>query len=145
VRRDAIDEATELFPDLAALLSRRAGVLSGGEQQMLALGCAMVSHPQVLLLDEMSLGLAPIIVERLMSQVRTIAARTGCAVLLVEQHVDLALRVVDRGYVLAQGQIVAGGTADELAARKEVLESSYLGEVALEQKPLPSRADGRMP
>jgi len=86
----------------------------------------------VLLLDEMSLGLAPIIVERLLATVRRIADESGCAVMLVEQHVHLALRIVDRAYVLAHGNIVADGSAEELGNNQEILESSYLGEAVLE-------------
>jgi branched-chain amino acid transport system ATP-binding protein len=131
-RKAAMGEALDLFPALEPLLNRRAALLSGGEQQMLALGRALVSRPKALLLDEMSLGLAPIIVERLMDTVRKIADQTGCAVILVEQHVHLALRIVDRGYVLSHGSIEVEGSAQELNANREVLESSYLGDLALE-------------
>jgi branched-chain amino acid transport system ATP-binding protein len=131
-RREALDRALELFPALVPLGKRNTGLLSGGEQQMLALARALVSKPKVLLLDEMSLGLAPIIVERLLSTVRDIADQTGCAVILVEQHVHLALRIVDRAYVLAHGSIAMEGTAERLGEKREVLEASYLGEVSLE-------------
>jgi branched-chain amino acid transport system ATP-binding protein len=131
-RREALDQALELFPALIPLGKRNTGLLSGGEQQMLALARALVSKPKILLLDEMSLGLAPIIVERLLSTVRDIADRTGCAVILVEQHVHLALRIVDRAYVLAHGSIAMEGTAEILGEKREVLEASYLGEVSLE-------------
>jgi branched-chain amino acid transport system ATP-binding protein len=131
-RKARIREVDELFPALKPLGRRQAGLLSGGEQQMLAMGRALATRPKVLLLDEMSMGLAPIIVERLLATVRELADRTGCAVLLVEQHVPLALDVIDRAYVLAHGSVVLSGTSADLRANSHILESSYLGKAGLE-------------
>ena len=126
-RAAAMDRAMELFPALQPLRKRRAGLLSGGEQQMLAMARALASEPKVLLVDEMSMGLAPIIVERMMPVVRRIADETGTGVLIVEQHVHMALSISDRGYVLNHGNLVLEGTAAELTARRDLLEASYLG------------------
>ncbi len=129
-RKETLKEelAYEYFPALAELRSRRAGLLSGGEQQMLAVGRALAREPSLLLLDELSLGLAPVIVERLLPVVRTFAESSGCAVLLVEQHVHLALEVCDRGYVLSHGDLVLHRPASELRANRQLIVSSYLGE-----------------
>jgi branched-chain amino acid transport system ATP-binding protein len=122
-----VDGVLDHFPALRPLLGRRAGLLSGGEQQMLALAGALVGSPRLLVIDEMSLGLSPLMVERLLPLVRTIAEERSTAVLLVEQHVGMALAAADRGYVLTGGRIAHHGTADELARDREILEASYLG------------------
>ena len=126
-RLDA-DAAYRYFPALAELRDRRCGLLSGGEQQMLAVGRALARHPKLLLLDELSLGLAPVIVESLLPVVRQYADESGCGVVLVEQHIELALTIADRGCVLSHGEVVLRGEADELRRNHELLISSYFGE-----------------
>jgi branched-chain amino acid transport system ATP-binding protein len=120
--------ALDRFPALKPLLNRRAGLLSGGEQQMLALGRALMSEPRVLIVDEMSLGLAPVIVQRLLPILRQVADDSGAAVLMVEQHVDLALQISDWAYVLSHGELVEQASAKDLRKSRAALAASYLGE-----------------
>jgi branched-chain amino acid transport system ATP-binding protein len=129
-RQGREEELLEMLPELRKCLGRKAGLLSGGEQQMLAVGRALVTRPRLLLVDEMSLGLAPVIVERLLPILRRAADELGSSVLFVEQHVALALEISDRAYVLAHGRIRLEGPAAELRGRRELLAASYLGETA---------------
>jgi len=122
-----IDAAFDHFPALRPLKDRKAGLMSGGEQQMLAIARALARKPRLLMLDEMSLGLAPVIVGRLLPVVREYATTTGTGVLLVEQHVHMALKIADRGYVLSHGEMAASGTAAELSDNSALLAASYLG------------------
>lgn len=119
-------DTSTLFPELADLQDRPAGLLSGGQQQMLGLAVVLSREPKLLLIDEMSFGLAPIIVRRLMEAVRDVAAE-GTAVVMVEQFARLALENSDRGYVLVNGRIEAGGDASELLENLDEIEQSYLG------------------
>ncbi len=116
----------EISPQLRALANRQAGQLSGGEQQILALTRAVASNPKVLLADELSLGLAPIVVSRMLGLARQLAER-GAGVLLVEQFARQALLVSDRAYVLRRGQIVLSGTASDLLADIGTVEKTYFG------------------
>ncbi len=115
----------ELFPRLRERISQKAGTLSGGEQQMLAIGRALMSAPKVLLLDEPSMGLAPILVEQIFSIIRTINEQ-GTTVLLVEQNALMALGIANRGYILQTGEIVLTDAAAALA-RNEAVKKAYLG------------------
>ncbi|SOD74623.1 amino acid/amide ABC transporter ATP-binding protein 2 (HAAT family) [Jatrophihabitans sp. GAS493] len=115
------------FPALRNLQSRKAGLLSGGEQQMLAIGKALLAEPKILLIDEMSLGLAPIIVQEMLPGIRDLAKDEGIAVVLVEQHVALALSVSDRAIVLNHGRIVLEGSAAQLLKEQGRVESAYFG------------------
>jgi branched-chain amino acid transport system ATP-binding protein len=121
-----LEHVFSLFPRLKERLPQRAGTLSGGEQQMLAMGRALMARPKVLLLDEPSMGLAPIFVETIFTIIRTINAE-GTTILLVEQNARMALQVAHRGYVLQSGEIILHDTASALL-RSDVVRKSYLGE-----------------
>ena len=123
--RAALDEVFTLFPRLAERRVQRAGTLSGGERQMLAMGRALMGQPEVLMLDEPSLGLAPLIVREIFRVIGGLRAR-GCAILLVEQNARAALQVADHGYVLETGRMVLQGPSADLAGDARVV-STYLG------------------
>jgi branched-chain amino acid transport system ATP-binding protein len=120
-----LERVLELFPILRARQSQRGGTLSGGEQQMLAIARALMGRPRLLLLDEPSLGLAPMIVKQIFRTIREVNEKTGMTILLVEQNAHQALRLADRGYVLATGKIVMSGPGKELLANREV-RAAYL-------------------
>jgi branched-chain amino acid transport system ATP-binding protein len=124
---EAVEGMFELFPALENRRRLGAGALSGGEQQMLAMARALIQRPKVMLVDEMSMGLAPVIVERLFSAIRQFATDNECAVIFVEQYVHVALHVADHASVLSRGRMVLSGIASEIAARPEQMESAYLG------------------
>jgi branched-chain amino acid transport system ATP-binding protein len=121
-----LDAALDLFPELGKLLGIRAGLLSGGEQQMLTLARALSRKPTVLLADELSMGLAPLVVKRLLDAVVRAAKQMDTAVLLVEQHVRKALEHCDRAYVMHRGTIALSGTTSELLAQITEIEDHYL-------------------
>jgi branched-chain amino acid transport system ATP-binding protein len=122
-----LDEALELFPELEPRLNLRAGLLSGGQQQMLALARAVGRKPAALLIDELSFGLAPALCERIFERLRSIAAATSLGILLVEQHIHYAASVVDRALVMNEGVIRAEIPGSELTAREADIERIYLG------------------
>ena len=119
------EKVFEKFPRLKERISQTAGTLSGGEQQMLAMGRALMSRPQLLILDEPSMGLAPLLVREIFSIIKEINSE-GTTVLLVEQNANMALSIADRAYVLETGRVVLSGTAAELAA-SEAVQKAYLG------------------
>ena len=119
----------ELFPRLAERAGQRAATLSGGEQQMVAMGRALMAQPKLLLLDEPSLGLAPIIVDRVFDTLAKLKG-DGMTMLLVEQRADMALAIADFAYVMATGRIVANGPTDAMRADTRV-QQAYLGEAGV--------------
>ena len=123
--RPDLERVFAMFPRLAERREQRGGTLSGGEQQMLAIGRALMSRPRLLLLDEPSLGLAPLIVRQIFEAIRRIAREEGMTIFLVEQNAFHALRLADRGYVLVNGRVRLSGTGKELLANQEV-RAAYL-------------------
>jgi branched-chain amino acid transport system ATP-binding protein len=125
--RGSVEDALAFFPELEPHLGRRTGLLSGGQQQMLAMARILASRPRVILADELSLGLAPLVVQRLLTALRH-AAEEGAAVLLVEQHVRVALEVVDRAYVLTRGRLALSAMAAELRSHPDLVTDLYLAQ-----------------
>jgi len=123
--RETIDDVTKLFPRLGERMTQEGGTLSGGEQQMLAIGRALMARPQLLLLDEPSLGIAPKLVQQIFAAIREIAA-AGVTILVVEQNTRIALATARRAYVLRTGEIALSGDAKDLAANPEI-QAAYLG------------------
>jgi branched-chain amino acid transport system ATP-binding protein len=135
VATKTIDAGLELFPELRDHLRRRAGLLSGGQQRILGLARSLATRPRFLLIDEMTLGLAPIIVSRLLGCLAEITENHGVGILLVEQHIRRALNVADRGYVIAAGRIAMEGDVGQLKRHSEEIEDAYLGIAVGETEP----------
>ena len=129
------DQVYTLFPRLKERIGQRAGTLSGGEQQMLAIGRALMTRPRLLLLDEPSLGLAPLVVRQIFNAIRELNRATGLTVLLVEQNAFQALRLAHRGYVLVNGAITMEGVGRELLARPEIRAAYLEGQGAVTLPP----------
>jgi len=121
-----MEDIFQLFPRLKERINQRGGTLSGGEQQMLAVGRALMSHPQLLMLDEPSLGLAPIVIDAMFEAIVRLNREMGLTILLVEQNASLALEMCHRAYVLKTGQITMEGTGKELSEDPRV-RKAYLG------------------
>lgn len=126
ITRSSLKWVYDLFPELYERRTQLAGTLSGGEQQMVAFGRALMSNPKILLIDEFSLGLAPVIVDRLVDALRKIIKETGVGVFIVEQDVSLGLEISQRAYVLETGKIILHGPASELLMNDQI-KDSYLG------------------
>ncbi len=125
--RDDLDYVFSLFPRLSERLSQLGGTMSGGEQQMLAMGRALMSRPKLILMDEPSMGLAPLFVEKIFEIIKQVNEK-GISVFVVEQNANIALSVADRGYVLQTGEVVLSGAAQDLL-HDEGMKRAYLGEV----------------
>ena len=125
--REDMDYVVELFPRIGERMNQMGGTMSGGEQQMLAMGRALMSRPKLILMDEPSMGLAPLFVEKIFEIIKTVNDQ-GISVFVVEQNANVALRVADRGYVLQTGEVVLSGKAEELL-NNEAMKRAYLGEV----------------
>ncbi|RUS45738.1 ABC transporter ATP-binding protein [Cohnella sp. AR92] len=121
-----LEKVLEMFPGLKKHLNNLGGLLSGGEQQMLAIGRGLMSDPKIILLDEPSMGLAPMIVNEILANLKFIKEQLGVMVILVEQNVKAALNVADRVYVMDQGRVTLSGTRDEIGKNEDVM-SAYLG------------------
>lgn len=124
-RASSLERVLTLFPRLKERLTQRGGTLSGGEQQMLAIGRALMSRPRLLMLDEPSLGLAPLIARQIFDAIRSLNTQDGLTVLIVEQNANHALKLAHRGYVMVNGLITLSGTGSELLARPEI-RAAYL-------------------
>jgi branched-chain amino acid transport system ATP-binding protein len=136
------DQAVQLFPELVSRMNVRGGLLSGGEQQMLTLARALGRSPRLLLADELSLGLAPLVVNRLLEAVRTAAKEHGTAVLMVEQHAHKALQYADRAIVMRRGRVQLALSGEEARRRIDEVEHAYLTGAAATPAPAPASATG---